>query len=298
MSNIPLIVPVVEAGIDWVSCSAERPMMSAALLALGRDLVQQEAMSGATLTPYYNHGYAGYKAGGAAYGNCPRGTIVSVSGATARESASELLRCSDNVSRLDVQVTVRSDECGAEYAKRVYGRLVGEPRGRGRPIAHTLITSDWTGDTLNIGRRVSDNFGRIYNKSAEEKVLEVPLRWRWEIELKRKPAQKAAWAYTSASDKSHWSLGEVFDWFERRHCAPPISKVLRVGVDRSSRGSHAQANRIKWLKLGVRPVVVRLAAEFGWPDVLALLGVPMRYSDAYVNETMASMADLDGAGEC
>jgi hypothetical protein len=30
-----------------------------------------------------------------------------------------------------------------------------------------------------------------------------------------------------------------------------------------------------------------LALEYGWPDVLALLGVPMEYSERYINEVLA-----------
>lgn len=37
----------------------------------------------------------------------------------------------------------------------------------------------------------------------------------------------------------------------------------------------------------MKPVLTKLAAEMGWPDVLALVGCPMVFSDRYVNEVLA-----------
>lgn len=286
MGSVSLSVPEVSAGIDWVTVTARAPAKVAALLSLGKDLIRQEVGSGGRTRPWHFQGYSGEQAGSVQTGYSGVGTCVRASGATARECAQELIECSDNVSRLDVQITVRSSNCGPGYASDMYQRLLGSSRRRGRSIAKTLITSTYTGDTLYLGRRISDSYGRIYNKSAEDKVAEVPPRWRFEVEYKRKYALGQALAYAQAPEKDVWCTSRVYHWFHDRFASPPISPLVRCSDSGASRGSSEEARVVEWLKVGVRPVVRRLAAKYGWPDTLALLGVPMLYSERYINEVL------------
>lgn len=284
--NIPCGQPQVSAGIDWVTCTARSPGKVAALLSLGKDILKQEEGSGGKRQAWHFQGFSGHQAGGVAAGYSGTGTCVRASGATARECATELINSSDNVSRLDIQVTVRTGECGNDHAASLYRSLLDAPRRRGRQLAKTLITSTYTGDTLYLGRRISDSYGRIYNKSAEDKTAEYPPRWRYELELKGKYAKAQALAYVKAEDKETWCTSRIYHWFTDRHAGPPISPLDRCTDSGSSRGSSEEARVIEWLKVGVRPVLKRLAAIYGWPDTLALVGVPMLYSERYINEVL------------
>jgi hypothetical protein len=276
----------VSAGIDWVTCTARSPSKVSALIAFGRDVVEQEVGGGGIKKGWHWQGFSGWTAGSAGYGFNGTGALVRLSGATARESAADVISCADNVSRLDVQTTVRADGISHDYAKHLYSSLARTGRTRGRPSARSLIQTSYGGDSLYIGRRISDSYGRIYNKSAEEKeVSEIP-RWRYEVEFKRKVAAAQAGAYVQAADKEAWCVGRVYHWFADRGCTPHHSAVERINDPGSSRGDSAAARRIEWLKVGVRPVIQQLALEYGWPDVLSLLGVPMAYSLKYINETL------------
>jgi hypothetical protein len=276
----------VSCGVDWLTCTAQTPSRVSALLAFGKDLVQQEVGGGGVAKPWHWQGFSGWTAGGAGYGFNGHHSLVRCSGPTARESAADAIGYADNVSRLDLQVTVRVDGSGCDLAQQLYASFPGSRGVRGRPITRSLIQTSDGGDTLCLGRRVSDSYGRIYNKSAEEKeACDVP-RWRYEVEFKRKVALAQAQAYWEAPDKESWCTSRVYHWFADRYCAPDISPVCRVNDCGASRGNSTQARRFQWLQVGVRPVVRQLAREFGWPDVLALLGVPMEYSERYVNETL------------
>lgn len=278
--------PELSTGVDWLTCTAQNHSMVAALLEFGKDLVAQEEGSGGVRKAFHWQGYSGWTAGGAGIGFNGHSALLRLSGATARESAANAICYSDNVSRLDVQTTVRADGIGSTYAQQLYARLSGDRRGRGRPISRSLIQSSYGGDSLYIGRRISDSYGRIYNKSAEEKETAEYPRWRYEIEFKRKVAAAQAKAYAAAGDKETWCISRVYHWFKDRGCTPHHSPIERVNNPGVSRGDSAQARRIEWLKIGVRPVVRQLALEYGWPDVLSLLGVPLSYSERYINEVL------------
>lgn len=287
MNSVPSSARRVEAGIDYLTCTAERLRDGDALLSLGRDIIKQEVGSGGSERPFYYRGFSGYTAGSVSVGSSRDRSLVRISGSAARECAAELIECSHNVSRLDAQVTIESDGLGIDHVRGLYDSGAGIRAGRGRPIERTLIVNSSGGSSFYLGRRISESYGRIYNKSAEDKRKDNPPHWRYEVEFKGRTAKKEAWSYASASEKDSWCVGTVYDWFERRHCTPPISKVDRLDMCSDSRGSTTQSKRIEWLRRCVRPILARLALEYGWPDVLSLLGVPMRVSDTYINEVLA-----------
>ena len=284
MRSISSSRPVVSAGMDWLTCTAQQPSRVAALLDFGRDIISQEEGSGAVRKGWHWQGYSGWQAGGAGYGFNGAGAILRLSGATARELAADAISGADNVSRLDVQATVTADGIGSDHAIRLYAGLAGTRGGRGRPISRSLIQTSYGGDSLYLGRRISDAYGRVYNKSAEEKESAQTPRWRYEVEYKRKPAAAQARAYCEASDREAWCVARVYHWFSDRGCAPPIGPLQRVNDPGTSRGNSSQARRVQWLRRGVRPVVEQLAREFGWVDTLALLGVPVRYIDPGIDQ--------------
>lgn len=292
MASVQRDPAAMVAGVDYITCTARSPARMAALMYLGSDLLKQEMEVGGVFKPWFFKGYAGSACGQIQAGYKPAGVVVRASGAAARECAPELIECAENVSRLDLQLTVMSSQCGDDHAKNLHAALSAAPRARGRRLERTLITSTYTGDTLYLGKGSSDQYGRIYNKSAEEKVKESPPRWRYEVEFKRGYAKAAAEAF-SASDKSaDWCAGRVSRWFADRGARPPGSTVPTGAIRSAPRGTAEEARRLEWLKRAVRPALCDLAQKYGWPDMLALLGVPMSYSERYVNETLAGLEDL------
>lgn len=292
MTSVQYAAQPLVAGIDWITCTARSPARMAALMYLGTDLLMQEEATGGVVKPWFFKGYAGSACGQIQAGYKPTGVVVRASGAAARECAGELIECAENVSRLDLQLTVMSSQCRDGHAKDLYEALSTAPRGRGRGCERTLITSTYTGDTLYLGRRISDQYGRIYNKSALERTREDPPRWRYEVEFKKGYARAAAEAYAASNKTPEWCAGRVARWFADRGAGPPVSTVPGDSIRSAPRGSAQEAGQLEWLKRAVRPVVKKLAAKYGWPDTLAVLGVPMAYSERYVNETLAGLEDL------
>ena len=264
----------------------------AALLSLGQELVYQEEECGGVRKAWYFQGFAGQQAGQVAAGFKSNGVCIRATGAAARDSAAELIDCADNISRLDLQLTVRSSNCTLQYAKDQYRLLNSSPRRKGGQLGHSLITSTYTGDTLYYGRRVSDQFGRLYNKSAEEQIDENPPRWRFEVEYKRAYAKAAAQRFAASNKSPGWVAGTVARWFSDRGTRPPVSELALGAIRSSPRGSAQEAARLEWLKRSVRPAVMELAERYGWPDMLSLLGAPMFYSERYVNETLAGPQEV------
>jgi len=283
VDTLPHFDSTVEVGIDWLTCTARRPLLVEALLRYGEGSVDEERGAGAVEKPWRWQGYMGRSAGGSSVGFDGHTTCLRLSGPSARENSRGAIALADNVSRLDVQLTVVSVRCGADYAERLYRGFTSAKRGRGRPIAHSLIQDDRGGSSVYFGRRISDQYGRIYNKSAEEKELTSTPRWRYEIEYKRRAAVAAARSYAAHPSQERWCLGEVYGWFDRRGATPPISPLVWPGGRGAARGAATEAAQLRWLKVGVRPVLLRLAERYGWLDVLAHLGVPHGAAAAYLD---------------
>jgi len=292
MQSISSSSPELSTGVDWLTCTALRPTRVAALLSFGKEWLAEEVGSGATEKRFHFQGFSGRQAGGVGVGFNGLRALVRLSGPTGRECAAVAIGFADSVSRLDVQTTVRHGRIGVDYAENEYRDSLGARRGRGRPVSRALICTSEGGASLYIGKGASDQYGRIYNKSAEERESCAIPRWRYEIEYKRKPAHAAALAYARSESKEAWCTSQVHAWFRQRGVTPPFDAGGDPTDLGASRGDSSQARRIQWLRVGVKPVVVKLAAEFGWPDVLALLGVPMQVSERYVNQTCERWEDL------
>jgi hypothetical protein len=274
MTTISSPQPVISAGVDWVTCSAQRASKAAALFDFGEDLLAQEEVCGGVPKQWGAKGYSGHTCGAVQVGFNGRDTLVRVSGASARECASELLYFADNVSRFDMQVTYSPKSDPRSYPNVYYGQSPEVFGRRGRPLSRTLIQNSDGGSTFYLGKGASDQYGRVYDKAKEQKKSSDTIAWRFEVEHKRKSALSWARGWLASADRDSYLISAVYHWFDERGCHPPFSSISRVNSGGSDRGSDAQANRIRWLQQGVAPVLKKMALDIGWDEALSLLGVP------------------------
>jgi hypothetical protein len=113
------------------------------------------------------------------------------------------------------------------------------------------------GDTLYVGSRVSNYYGRVYDKHRESGDEQFRRCWRYEIECKGDGAQQARKAVNAATDVQASSAALVHDWFSNRGCSvrfrPQLADHLApVGAHHSDLDTW-----LTWLLQGVRPVVQR-----------------------------------------
>lgn len=267
--------PPLTAGVDYITASASRPSGIAGLIDLGRELVAEEEAGGCTKRPFTSHGYSGWTAGPVSWGFTGNSCLLRVSGSAAQGVAARVIDCADNVSRLDLQVTASSDAVGPDYPIGLYARLASARGGRGRTATRSLIQQSDGGCGFYLGRRASDQFGRVYNKSAEEQVYEIPPRIRFEVEFKRSYALGSARAFRAAVDPSRHVVNHVATWFGTRGVNPPFDPAGPVVGPVVARRESDRDRRLRWLAVGVAPVLRGLADELGWHELAPRLGIPL-----------------------
>lgn len=264
--------------VDYVTLTAKADTIEASVL---RDV--WSAVSGGMLMeghkkkPMQALGYAGEQVGTLFYGYCSSGYILRASGTIANEVV-EVLRGSPiepHCTRFDAQVTYAFD-CDQDAMleeQRVSILNHQEANPAGRQPSLTLIDGVGKGGTVLIGKRSSEVYCRIYDKTREQKLEGPPWLWRWEIEAKGRRAQEALRmgmrSHTLAGAVKHmvdsvmaargawvpWELGAL-DAF------PPLPRP----------GTNAE-KQLNWLRNQVAGTVAELIEDGYREQVLDALGL-------------------------
>jgi DNA relaxase NicK len=178
-------------------------------------------------------------------------------------------------SRLDLQVTGLFEVPPEAYAQTAAQAAVEHRRqySRGRPHRITLTEGFGRGDTLMLGSRTSEKYGRLYDKHLESKGEYPPGAWRFEVETKAETAREAFTALRATDDREKLIASIVGTFFVDRGVHFPVNvqterQALHLGtIERSDERS------LRWLRQHVRPTVQRLLAAGRKSDILDALGL-------------------------
>ena len=155
-------VEVLDCGVDYITATATRKPFIKDLYDVGYALLDSEALAGNSVRAWRGLGYAGKSSGSVSVGIGEQGAIVRLSSGVARDNWSEPFLCSTNISRLDVQVTVRSGVEASEVLRK-HWKSIGRHRSKmARPVKAKMITTHLGAETIMLGSRASDRYGRIY----------------------------------------------------------------------------------------------------------------------------------------
>ena len=186
------LCPVLEVGIDYFTVTGSRGGTGGSLRAFGSHVVEELVHHGAKKTTYRSKGYNGATAEGAAYGSRYDGSILRLSGPTANEYWEQAFTLSENVTRMDLQVTVKPSIGAAGMLRRHWASLKKRGRSLGRQPQYKMVIGNDGPQTLMLGARSSDRYGRIYDKWLECGLPEYRGALRYELELKKDAAAKMA----------------------------------------------------------------------------------------------------------
>src|SRR3989304_5980210 len=124
------------------------------------------------------------------------GCIMMLSGQDAAINWLPALALAQNVTRLDLAVTVSLADPITDVAKRAYAWVLTDPHScPGKKRKYSYVENSSGGQTVYIGSRASDQFGRLYDKgceSAKDACAPPGLLWRYEVEFKAYRAKKLA----------------------------------------------------------------------------------------------------------
>jgi DNA relaxase NicK len=147
------------------------------------------------------------------------------------------------------------------------------PSVNGKPPKKTLYVDTDGGSTLYVGARMSENFGRLYDKGVKEKVAPRGVWWRWEAEFKGRVAVAQGDALSKSDDYRVAIVSEVSHWFGRR-TGHTYTTTDRSGTLVGPRTPTTVDRQLSWLARGVRPTIASLVERVGIERVLFALGLP------------------------
>lgn len=264
---------VTSADVDWITATAASKDSQTALWRVGERMLNRDQSEGENASRWHANGYEGWSNGRVSLGARPDGTILRLSGQKARYEWRECFRAAENVSRLDLAVDCELDSPVTTVSRDVY-RNVGHVRPvNGRPPTRRLIVSGDGGSTAYVGSRVSEQFGRVYDKGIESKTLPAGRWWRFEVEYKGAQSWAQSRALLQVDDHRVLCSATVASWFRTRAAYSYSSAALALSILLPVEPSSDDA-KLSWLTRSVRPTVQYLVERYGRDRVLQALGFP------------------------
>lgn len=273
MQGVPS-AEVVEVGIDYLTATQRDPVFRGQLYEVGKVLIEQESESGNRQRPFEWMGYEGVACGSVATGWRSDGVILRLSGRLAAEYGMIVYPLVSNISRLDLQVTARQTEPTPDLGEKAEVLLIGKRDRRGKPLNIKMVRDNGRGNTLYVGKRSSDTYGRLYDKAVESPKAGYNDCWRWEVEYKSHRALYMAGALAEQAEARGSIQSTVWSYWEDRGLRPTWDQAESAPLPRYPARTTDEARRAKWLSTQVRPVVEQLAGQKGIPWVLKVLGLP------------------------
>lgn len=265
-------VEVLDCGIDYITVTATHPPKTKTLRDIGYELVSREALEGNTVHKWRGLGYAGQYAGSASVGVGEQGVIVRLSSGVARDEWKEPFLYSSNCTRLDLQITVRDGRPATDVLFEQW-EAIGRKRSQLRkPPGAKLIRSHAGAETIMLGSRQSDRYGRIYDKGLESKLPELEGAVRFEMETKNAVAKTLAHHFVVSRVLNADVGREISAFMLKRGGWLPIAVCQAEGAP-CPRYARGRLEKLAWLQRCVKPVINAYERQGRLSEVIEALGL-------------------------
>lgn len=247
-------------GLDWITVTARSENEAFPLSLVWLDVYAYEASCGGISAEVIRLGYAGNQINGSFFGKRDDGYLLMLSGDSAQMFGWQLLKFNCKITRLDVQVTVELDEYDAHYASRetnnAFENRSAMPNRNWGKIKY--LNTFGEGDTVSVGSRQSERYGRLYDKEKEQDNGSYLRCWRYEIEYKGDAAHGAANHLLLHGGGSGAMLDLVASqWSDWGFRVPVLHNDALLTIERSSHKSDTDKT-LNWLAIQVAPSVRKL----------------------------------------
>ena len=284
---------ISEARIDWLTVTGRTD-------GKGQQLLDKAIEIGATLLDKGDssrdssfQGYKGRVCGSFFYGWRLSGSCVRLGGNVAKSHWSTFASLADNVSRCDLAVTVESTPVESKLATSFWSKLPNRVSTSGRPVEYTLIQTRHGGQTLYIGDRSSDKYGRIYDKNKESKGVYPPGAWRFEVEYKGASANLVAERLLAITNEAQAVYGIVAPRFDHWKCSIPAAVPDVSWTDQAIYARTTNQSRMKWLRESVASTIQKLSTDYTGDEIRTALGLGELPITGDINAAMARFYAMD-----
>jgi hypothetical protein len=249
---------VYDVGIDYLTCVADNSETGESeLRTTAYRVIDYARRNGWRVTPATNMGLNGWATDGLVVVSNWAKTIVRVSGEDAQNSWRGWQSLAHRVTRIDCQVSVTLDEPLPGAFLSAYYQTQTPRGGKGRPAKARVILNSRGGDTLYLGSRQSDLYGRFYDKGVESKSALPGLYFRYETETKGNLVAPVLTALARTQSEKDWIAGYVARFFASRRLDTLETSAIPLENARVPAATSVDQSLL-WLKTQVAPTVARL----------------------------------------
>jgi DNA relaxase NicK len=266
------------AGVDWITATAKPGSpREDAVVSVALEALSQNVREGHTERLQSRLGYRGVQAAGVFLGQRHDGVMLQASGSVAHRVALRLREVDHKVkvTRLDFEVSLQD---GSGTSNPVTAALEASEKARSaetgkRQGSYQLVRDHRRGSTFYAGSRASPRFGRIYDKSAEQRGKIEPNIWRWEIEHKGIVARRNWSAFVDAESPVRLAGAVVRATFDSKGIPMP---EFDDGTEQRLVSTYEPTDterQFAWLKTHVARTAQKLAETHGAERVATALGL-------------------------
>lgn len=263
---------IVDAGIDWITATKAADDDAWLFEQQAQTMLEEQTEQGRSVSRATLRDYTGWRGESLFVGTRDADSIIVASADVAARHWQTVARTARNVSRLDLQVSVWTHGEQPQLARYAYSKMKRLPPKRGRPRSFTLIRTHPYGETLNVGKRQSDAYGRLYDWSSAHKAAQAATIWRYEVEFKRAYAMGCARTLLSVDDDRTEIQHHVHRWFKSRGVEP----TWETTGTRLSNGHALEkpaTDALAWFRSSLSKTIAKQIKLHGLDKVLDALGL-------------------------
>lgn len=247
------------ASVDWVTMTSEKDQIGITWYNMYRKYREKRRTEGDREKPFNNGFYAGLRIKSMQWGYSEHlGYIVIISGADAERYWDKMSPIDARVTRLDLCVDFGKGD--VEHMARNLFNAASEERKREKP-GLSLFLGPEGGDTLYVGSRHSQQFGRLYDKGVESGTAAPGLYWRAEVEYKKPLSGLMATELIEETNENRMAaiVDTVLNWFSDRGIPvlgnAPGDRTINISVEQRITTAD---KKLAWLRTQVGPSVRQL----------------------------------------
>lgn len=262
---------IISSGIDWVT-GFNSETFNVIMCGEYMEGIKEEMQSrGHIISKSCRMGYVGWSTDGAFHGFNEKRTLAILSSDLAREFGVGLIKVSQQKSRIDLQVTV--DTCAERpcLSLSTFHFARQSENRRGRPRELKLTQTHPQGDTLNVNKRTSDSYGRLYDWGAAHKMEEKHRLWRYEVETKGNYCRDVAGRLGADDTVAAAAEKIVFDWFKARTFEPPFQPRHYSCLAHDEVRGRIRPGVLAWFEDSVSVTISKAIKNFGLQRTLEAL---------------------------
>lgn len=251
-----LSISSLSAGVDYITVTSRGERNRAELWRHGKLLIAEEQDGGNKKIPWTFHGIRGIQCGMISIGDYRDDyTCVMLKSALAASHWKRVYDFAENVTRLDMQVTMVLGSSHVDLAQEYYDAIKSDAGDLYKKRKYTIIATVKGGDTLYVGARTSVFFGRVYDKSAQQ-GLRAGQAWRYELEIKKPAAIQMAHKLRPLEYGDQQGIAAtVYQWFDDRGVTPRFAIDTPGITIELARPPTSDDKTLEWLRSQIGPKV-------------------------------------------